>query len=51
MPDLFPVLKRDEIDKLVFEVAKNDAAPLMRYSAGTGGAVQHGGGKWFLLRP
>lgn len=35
---------------LAFEVAKEDRAPLMSYSADTGGAVQHGGGKWFLLR-
>lgn len=35
---------------LVFAVAKEDQAPLMFYSADTGGAVQHGGGKWFLLR-
>jgi hypothetical protein len=35
---------------LVFEVAKEDKAPLMYYSADAGGAVQHGGGKWFLLR-
>jgi len=35
---------------LAFMVAQQDKAPLMSYSAGTGGAVQHGGNKWFLLR-
>jgi hypothetical protein len=35
---------------LVFAVPKEDKAPLMLYSANPGGAVQHGGGKWFLLR-
>jgi hypothetical protein len=35
---------------VVFAVAKDDKAPLMLYSAAdSGGAVQHGGGKWFLL--
>jgi hypothetical protein len=35
---------------IAFAVAKDDQAPLMFYSADSGGAVQHGGGKWFLLR-
>ena len=35
---------------LAFMVAQQDKAPLMSYSAGTGGAVQHGGNKWFILR-
>ena len=35
---------------LAFAVAKEDKAPLMLYSVDTGGAVQHGGGKWFRLR-
>lgn len=35
---------------IAFEVDKQDKAPLLFYSAGTGGAVQHGGNKWFLLR-
>ena len=35
---------------LVFAVPKEDKAPLMLYSAAdSGGAVEHGGGKWFLL--
>lgn len=35
---------------IAFMVSKQDRAPLMFYAAGTGGAVQHGGNKWFLLR-
>ena len=35
---------------VVFAVAKEDKGPLMAYSADAGGAVQHGGSKWFLLR-
>jgi hypothetical protein len=35
---------------LAFEVAKEDAAPLMSFSADAGGAVQHGEPKWFRLR-
>jgi hypothetical protein len=35
---------------LVFMVGKQDKAPLMFYSADKGGAISHGGGKWFLLQ-
>jgi hypothetical protein len=35
---------------LVFMIAQQDKAPLMSYSAGAGGAVQHGGDKWFSLK-
>jgi hypothetical protein len=35
---------------IVFSVNQQDQAPLMLYSADSGGAVMHGGGKWFLLR-
>ena len=35
---------------LVFAVSKGDTTPLMSFSAGDGGAVQHGEPKWFLLR-
>ena len=35
---------------LVFMVAKEDKAPLMSYAADRGGAIVHGGGKWFVLR-
>lgn len=34
---------------IAFLVAETDKTPLMLYSASTGGAVQHGGDKWFLL--
>ncbi len=52
MPELRKELKSGESADgwLVFAVAKEDKAPLMHYSADAGGAVQHGGGKWFLLR-
>jgi hypothetical protein len=36
---------------VVFAVPQTDKAPLMSYSASDGGgAVEHGGGKWFSLR-
>jgi len=35
---------------LVFAVAADDNAPLMSYSAESGGAVQHGESQWFVLR-
>ncbi len=35
---------------VAFKIADTDKAPLMLYSASTGGAVQHGVAKWFLLR-
>lgn len=35
---------------VAFMVAQQDKTPLMSYSADAGGAVQHGGDKWFLLR-
>ncbi len=35
---------------LAFRVAQEDKSPLMFYSADKGGAIAHGGGKWFLLR-
>jgi hypothetical protein len=51
-PELRKELKSGESFEgwIVFMVAQQDKAPLMSYSAGTGGAVQHGGNKWFLLR-
>jgi hypothetical protein len=51
-PEMLKALKSGEaLDGwLVFSVNQQDAAPLMSYSADTGGAVMHGGGKWFLLR-
>jgi hypothetical protein len=51
-PELRKELKSGESFEgwLAFMVAQQDKAPLMSYSAGTGGAVQHGGNKWFILR-
>jgi hypothetical protein len=51
-PELRKGLKSGESFEgwVAFAVAKEDKAPLMFYSADSGGAVQHGGGKWFLLR-
>jgi hypothetical protein len=34
---------------IAFEVAQQDKRPLTSYSADAGGAVMHGGGKWFQL--
>jgi hypothetical protein len=34
----------------VFMVSRQDKSPVMLYSVGAGGAVQHGGDKWFSLR-
>jgi hypothetical protein len=51
-PELRKGLKSGEAAEgwLVFAVPKEDKAPLMLYSADdSGGAVEHGGGKWFLL--
>ena len=51
-PELRKDLKSGETFEgwIVFMVARQDKAPLMSYAAATGGAVQHGGNKWFLLR-
>ena len=35
---------------IAFSVSQQDKAPLMTYSADQGGAIEHGGAKWFLLR-
>jgi hypothetical protein len=35
---------------LVFAVSNEDKSPIMSFSAGDGGAVQHAEPKWFLLR-
>ncbi len=51
-PELRKDLKSGEAAEgwVVFAVPKEDQAPLMLYSADdSGGAVEHGGGKWFLL--
>ena len=51
-PEMRKGLKSGEFIEgwVVFAVAKEDKGPLMYYSADAGGAVEHGGGKWFLLR-
>ena len=51
-PELRKELKSGESAEgwLVFAISKDDRAPLLSYSADAGGAVQHGGSKWFLLR-
>ena len=51
-PELRKALKSGESIEgwIVFAVPKEEPGPLMSYSADAGGAVQHGGGKWFLLR-
>ena len=51
-PELRKELKSGESMEgwLVFMIAQQDKAPLMSYSAGAGGAVQHGGDKWFSLK-
>jgi len=51
-PEMRKALKSGEIHEgwLVFMVAQQDKVPLMSYSADSGGAIMHGGGKWFLLR-
>ena len=35
---------------VVFMVSQQDKTPLLSYSVGDGGAVQHGGDQWFSLR-
>ena len=35
---------------VVFMVAQKDEAPMMSYSADKGGAIVHGGEKWFVLK-
>ena len=51
-PELRKGLKSGESIEgwIAFAVSTDDKAPLMLYSVGDGGAVEHGGGKWFLLK-
>ncbi len=35
---------------IAFSISQQDKGPLMTYSADQGGAIEHGGAKWFLLR-
>jgi hypothetical protein len=51
-PELRKDLKSGDIFEgwIVFQIPKQDKSPLMSYSAESGGAVSHGGEKWFLLK-
>ena len=51
-PELRKAMKSGETVEgwIAFSVAQQDKAPLMTYSADQGGAIQHGGAKWFALR-
>jgi hypothetical protein len=51
-PELRKDLKSGESFEgwIVLMVSQQDRAPLLSYAAATGGAVQHGGNKWFQLR-
>ncbi len=50
-PELRKNLKSGDIFEgwVVFMIPQQDKAPLVSYSADAGGAVMHGGGKWFRL--
>jgi hypothetical protein len=51
-PEMRQDLKSGDVFEgwLVFMVAQHDKSPLMSYSADKGGAISHGGGKWFVLK-
>jgi hypothetical protein len=51
-PELRKAMKSGETVEgwIVFSVSQQDKGPLMTYSADQGGAIVHGGAKWFLLR-
>ncbi len=51
-PDLSKDMKSGEtVDGwIAFSVSQQDKGPLMTYSADQGGAIMHGGAKWFVLR-
>ncbi len=51
-PELRQSLKSGDIFEgwIVFQIPKEDKAPLLSYSVDSGGAVDHGGSKWFLLK-
>ncbi len=51
-PELRKAMKSGETVEgwIAFSVSQQDKAPMMTYSADQGGAIQHGGVKWFLLR-
>lgn len=51
-PELRRQMKSGDVFEgwLAFTVSKDDRAPLMSYSVESGGAVQHGESKWFVLK-
>ena len=51
-PEMRKTMKSGETVEgwIAFSVSKQDNAPLMTYSADQGGAIVHGGAKWFVLR-
>jgi hypothetical protein len=51
-PELRKNLKSGDVVEgwVVFQIPQKDQAPLMSYAADSGGAVDHGGSKWFLLK-
>ncbi len=51
-PEMRKSMKSGEMVEgwIAFAVAQQDKAPLMTYSADQGGAIVHGGAKWFVLR-
>jgi hypothetical protein len=51
-PELRKELKSGDVFEgwIVFQIPQKDPSPLMSYAADSGGAVDHGGGKWFLLK-
>ncbi len=51
-PEMRKAMKSGETVEgwIAFAVAQQDKEPLMTYSADQGGAIVHGGAKWFVLR-
>ena len=51
-PEMRKAMKSGEIVEgwIAFSVSQQDKEPLMTYSADQGGAIVHGGAKWFMLR-
>jgi hypothetical protein len=51
-PELRKDLKSGDVFEgwVVFQIPIKDKSPLMAFAADSGGAVDHGGSKWFLLK-
>ncbi len=51
-PEMRKAMKSGETVEgwIAFSVSQQDKGPLMTYSADQGGAIVHGGAKWFVLR-